>query len=64
MFSAWDFDSWIFSIGVVLVMLCLLTGFGALVSVLMCRIWGEVRDDAATARMSGTPKEPPFRKAA
>ena len=64
MFSAWDFNSWISSIGVVLVMLFLLTGFSALVSALMSRIWGEVRDDAATARMSRTPKEPPIRKAA
>ena len=64
MFSAWDFHSWIFSIGIVLVMLFLLTGFSALVSALMSRIWGEVRDDAATDRMSRTPKEPPIRKAA
>ncbi len=64
MFSAWDFNSWISSIGVVLVMLFLLTGFSALVSALMTRIWGEVRDDAAIARMSKTPKEPPIRKAA
>jgi Na+-transporting methylmalonyl-CoA/oxaloacetate decarboxylase gamma subunit len=64
MFSAWDFNSWISSIGVVLVMLFLLTGFSALVSALMTRIWGDVRDDAATAHMSRTPKEPPIRKAA
>jgi Na+-transporting methylmalonyl-CoA/oxaloacetate decarboxylase gamma subunit len=64
MFSAWDFNSWISSIGVVLVMLFLLTGFSALVSALMTRIWGEVRDDAAIARMSRMPKEPPIRKAA
>lgn len=64
MFSAWDFNSWISSIGVVLVMLFLLTGFSALVSALMSRIWGEVRDDAAIACMSRTPKELPIRKAA
>jgi len=64
MFSAWDFHSWVFSIGIVLFMLTLLTGFSALVSALMTRIWGEVRDDAAIARMSRTPKEPPIRKAA
>ena len=34
MFSAWDFNSWISSIGVVLVMLFLLTGFSALMSAL------------------------------
>jgi len=64
MFSAWDFHSWVFSIGIVLFMLTLLTGFSALVSVLMSRIWGGVRDDAAIARMSRTPKEPPIRNAA
>jgi len=64
MFSAWDFNSWIFSIGVMLFILSLLTGFGALVSALMSRICGEACDDAATARMGGTEKEPPIRKAA
>lgn len=64
MFSAWDFNSWITSIGIVLFIFSLLTGFSALVSVLMSRIWGEVRDDATTARMGRTEKEPPFRKAA
>jgi hypothetical protein len=64
MFSAWDFHSWITSIGMVLFMLTLLTGFSALVSLLMFRILGEERDDAATARMSRMPKKPPFRKAA
>ena len=64
MFSEWDFNSWIFSIGLMLFMLSLLTGFGAFVSALMSRTWGEGRDDAATARMSRTPKEPSIRKAA
>jgi len=58
------FDTWIFSVGAMLFILSILTGFGALVSVLMSRIWGEAPDDAATARMSRTPKEPPIRKAA
>jgi len=64
MFTAWDLDSWGFSVVVMLFILSILTGFGALVSVLMSRIWGEERDDAATAVMSGMAKEPPFRKAA
>ncbi len=64
MFTGWDFDSWGFSVVAMLFMLSILTGIGALVSVLMSRIWGEERDDAATARMSGTAKEPPIRKAA
>ena len=58
------FDTWIFSVGAMLFMLSILTGIGALVSLLMSRIWGEERDDAATARMNRTAKEPPFRKAA
>jgi hypothetical protein len=58
------FDSWIFSVGVMLFILSLLTGFGALVSVLMSRIWGEATDNAATARMNRKPEEPPIRKAA
>ena len=47
-----------------LLTLSLLTGFGALMHALMSRIWGEARDDAATARMGRTEKEPPIRKAA
>jgi hypothetical protein len=58
------FDTWIFSVLAMLFMLSILTGIGALVSWLMSQIWGEERDDAATARMSGTAKEPPIRKAA
>lgn len=64
MFSAWDFNSWILSVGVMLSLVGLLTGLSALVSVVVSRIWGEVRDDAATDRMSKTPEEPPIRKAA
>ena len=58
------FDTWIFSVCVMLFILGILTGFGALVSVLVSRIWGEERDDAATDCMSGEAKEPPFRIAA
>jgi len=47
-----------------LFMLSILMGIGALVSSLMSRVWGEERDDAATAHMSRTAKEPPIRKAA
>ena len=64
MFTGWDLDSWGFSVVAMVFMLSILTGIGALVSVLMSRIWGEERDDAATARMSGMAKEPPIRKAA
>jgi hypothetical protein len=58
------FDTWIFSLGVMLFILSILTSFGALMSVLMSWIWGEATDHAATARMSRTPEEPPIRKAA
>lgn len=64
MFSAWDFNSWIVSIGIVLFMVGLLTGFGALVNVLISRIWGEEREAAATPRMSSRAEEPPTRKKA
>ena len=58
------FDTWIFSFGLMLFMLSILTGLGAFVYALMSRIWGEATDDAATARMSRTTKEPPIRKVA
>jgi hypothetical protein len=64
MFSAWDFNSWIASVGVVLFMLSFLTGFGALVTALISRIWGEESDVVATPHLSSTAKEPPIRKAA
>jgi len=58
------FDTWIFSFGLMLFMLSILTGFGAFVYALMSRIWGEATDNAATARMGRTTKEPPIRKVA
>jgi hypothetical protein len=64
MFSAWDFNSWIFSLGVVLFMLSLFAGFGALLYVLMSRICGEEHDVAVTPHMSKRAKESPTRKAA
>ena len=45
-------DTWIFSVGAMLFILGILAGLGALVSVLMYRIWGEASDEASTARMS------------
>jgi hypothetical protein len=64
MFTGWDLDSWGFSVVAMVFMLSILMGIGALVSLLMFRIWGEEREDAATAHMSSTAKEPPIRKAA
>jgi len=64
MFSAWDFNSWIFSVGVMLFILSVLTGVGAFVTVLVSRIWGEATENAPTARKSRTQKEPPIRQVA
>lgn len=64
MFSAWDFNGWLISVGVVLFMLSVFAGFGALMSALMAWIWGEEPEVPATPQMSSTAKEPPFRKAA
>ncbi len=64
MFSAWDFNSWIASVGVVLFMVTLLTGLGAVVNALMSRIWGEEPDATVTPRTSGSVKESSTRKAA
>lgn len=63
MFSAWDFSSWLFSIVAVLFMLSFLTGFSALASVLMSRMWGDVYDAAPTVRLCRAAKHPPIRKA-
>ncbi|MBI4003184.1 MAG: hypothetical protein HY348_15555 [Nitrospira defluvii] len=64
MFSAWDFNSWIVSVGVLLVIVSLLTGFGALVNALMARIWEDESEAAAIPRTSEGVKEDPIRKAA
>jgi hypothetical protein len=40
-FSAWGFNSWIASVGVLLIIVGLLMGFGALVNAAMARIWAE-----------------------
>ncbi|WHZ14435.1 MAG: hypothetical protein OJF52_001273 [Nitrospira sp.] len=64
MFSAWDFNSWIASVGVLLVIVSLLTGFGALVNALMARIWKDENEAAATTPASEHKKDHPIRKAA
>ena len=58
------FETWIFSFGLMLFMLSILTVFGAFVYALMARIWGEAPDYAAIAHMGWMEKEPPIRKAA
>lgn len=64
MFSAWDFNSWIASVGVLLVIVGLLTGFGALVNALLVRIWEDENEAAATIPGSEHKKDDPIRKAA
>ncbi len=62
MFSAWDFDSWIISIGIVLLVLSLLAGLSALTSALVFWIWGEERADATIPRTRRTSKDRPIHK--
>ena len=64
MFSAWDFNSWFISIGVVLLVLSLLAGLSALMTALVCWIWGEERENAAIRCTSRTSKDCPIHKAA
>lgn len=64
MFSAWNFNSWIAGVGVLLFIVSLLAGLGAIVSALMVWMWGEESDAAATPRRSQTSKESSTRKAA
>ena len=64
MFSAWDFHSWIASVGAVLFMGLLVIGFSAFVGALISLMLGEERDAAETSSMSRSAKEPSFREAA
>jgi hypothetical protein len=64
MFSAWDFNSWIASVGVLLVIISFFAGFGALVNVLMTWIWDDEKKATATTPTSEPHKEDPTRKAA
>ncbi len=45
MCAVWHCHSWIFSVAIELLIFSLLMACGTLVSGLVCRIWGEVRDD-------------------
>ena len=64
MFSAWDFHSWIASVGAVLFMGILVIGFSAFVGALISLMLGEERDAAETSSMSRSAKGPSFREAA
>lgn len=64
MFSAWDPNSWIASLVIVLFMGGLITGFSALLGALICRIWGAEHDVGETPPMTRPMKEAPIREAA
>ena len=64
MFSAWDFNSWIGSFVVVVVMMSFITGFAWFVTQLVFWVWGGESDVATLPRMKGIAEEPPIRKAA
>ncbi len=64
MFSEWNLHSWVVSAGIVLVLGSVITGFALLVTLLICGIWDEERETAATPRTRGTAKDPSIRKAA
>lgn len=64
MFSAWDFNSWIASVGVLLVIISFLAGFGALVNALMAWIWEDEKKATTATHTSEPQKEDPTRKVA
>ena len=64
MFSAWDWNSWLLSVGFELFIFGLLTSFSATMTAIMFRMWGETCCDTATIRLRRTVKEPPIRKSA
>jgi hypothetical protein len=64
MFSAWDMNSWLGSVGVVLFMGGLITAFAALVNAVLVRIWRDEQGVGEASRMRETAKETAARKAA
>jgi Na+-transporting methylmalonyl-CoA/oxaloacetate decarboxylase gamma subunit len=64
MCGPWWCHSWIFGFGVELLIFSLLVGFGAFVSALVCRIWGDANEEASTANRSTTAEEHTIDKAA
>jgi len=64
MCGAWLCHTWIFSLGTELLILSLLAGLGAVLNVLMRRIWGEADEEAATADRNMTAEEPTNSRAA
>ncbi len=64
MCGAWLCHTWIFSLGTELLILSLLAGLGAVLNVLMRRIWGEADEEAATGDRGMTAEEPTNSRAA
>ena len=64
MFSAWDFNKWMISAGIVLLLGSLIAFFAAVVSAIIIRIWGEGRGVVPPLRMSEAEQKAPSRKAA
>jgi hypothetical protein len=65
MCAVWHCHSWIFSVAIEVLIFSLLMACGTLVNGLVCRIWGEVRDDhPPSAAKSRTANELPMSKAA
>ncbi|HSB44889.1 MAG TPA: hypothetical protein VLD60_07755 [Nitrospira sp.] len=64
MFSAWDFNKWMISAGIVLLLASLIAFFAAVVTEIIIRIWGEERGVVPPLRMSEAEQKAPSRKAA
>ena len=64
MFSAWDFNEWMISAGIVLLLASLIAFFAAVVSAIIIRIWGEECGVVPPLRMSEAEQKAPSRKAA
>ena len=64
MFSAWDFNEWMISAGIVLLLASMIAFFAAVVSEIVIRIWGEERGVIPPLRISETGQKAPSRKAA
>jgi len=57
MCGAWLCHTWIFSLGIELLILSLLAGLGAVLNAVICRIWGEGDQGAAIDDRSMTAEE-------
>ena len=64
MCAAWLCHSWFYSLGIELLILSLLAGLGTVLNALMCRIWGEAGEEAATIDRSMRGQEAAHRRAA